>query len=97
MFTKLGMINSQLVLTNSMKLRQDDVISDVIANRFWLEFSIFGTSDYYNLISFHPMFTKIDMVDNSAVLMILIEWRHDDVVSDVTPDRYRPEFSIFLS
>ena len=91
------MINSQLVLTNSMKLRQDDVISDVIANRFRLEFSIFGTSDYYNLISFHPMFTKIDMVDNSAVLMILIEWRHDDVISDVTPDRYRPEFSIFLS
>ena len=43
------------------------------------------------------MFTKIDMVDNSAVLMILIEWRHDDVISDVTPDRYRPEFSIFLS
>ena len=97
MFTKLNMINSQQVLTKSMKLRQVDVISDVIANRFWLEFSIFGTSDYYNLISFHPMFTKIDMVDNSAVLMILIEWRHDDVVSDVTPDRYQPEFSIFLS
>ena len=97
MFTKLDMINSQLVLTNSMKLRQDDVISDVIANRFRLEFSIFGTSDYYNLISFHPMFTKIDRVDSSAVLMILIEWRHDDVISDVTPDRYRPEFRIFLS
>ena len=43
------------------------------------------------------MLTKIDRVDSSAVLMILIEWRHDDVVSDVTPDRYRPEFSIFLS
>ena len=41
------------------------------------------------------MFTKIDMVDNSAVLMILIEWRHDDVISDVTPDRYRLELSIF--
>ena len=26
--------------------------------------------------------------------MILIEWRHDDVISDVTPGRYRPEFSI---
>ena len=43
------------------------------------------------------MFTKIDMVDNSAVLMILIEWHHDDVVSDVTPNRYWPEFSKFLS
>ena len=43
MFTKLDMINIQLVLTNSMKLRQDDVISDVIANRFRLEFSVFGT------------------------------------------------------
>ena len=64
MFTKLDMINSQLVLTNSMKLRQDDVISDVIANRFRLEFSVFGTCEYYNLISLHPMFTKLDMIDN---------------------------------
>ena len=46
MFTKLDMINSQLVLTSSIKLRHDDVISDVTANRFRLEFSVFGTREY---------------------------------------------------
>ena len=73
MFTKLDMTNSQHVFTNSTKLRQDDVIGDVTANRFRLEFSVFGTCEYSNLISFHPMFTKLDMVDSQPVLTNLIE------------------------
>ena len=67
MFTKLDMINSQLVLTSSIKLCHNDVISDVTANRFRLEFSAFGIYDYYNLRSSHPMFTKLDMVDNQQL------------------------------
>ena len=58
---------------NSIKLRHDDVISDVTANRCRLELSLFGTCEYYNLISFHPMFTKLDMVDIQPVLTYLIE------------------------
>ena len=73
MFTKLDQINIQLVLTNSITLFYDDVISDVTANRFWLEFSVFGTCEYYNLISLHPMFTKLDMIDNRLVLTNYIE------------------------
>ena len=73
MFTKLDWINVQLVLTNSITLFYDDVISDVTANRFRLEFSVFGTSEYYNLISLHPMFTKLDMIDNRLVLTNYIE------------------------
>ena len=73
MFTKLDMINFQLVLTNSITLFYDDVISDVTANRFRLEFSVFGTCEYYNLISLHPMFTKLDMIDNRLVLTNYIE------------------------
>ena len=69
MFTKLDMTNSQHVLTNSTKLRHDDVT----ANRFRLEFSVFGTCEYYNLISLHPMFTKLDMIDNRLVLTNYIE------------------------
>ena len=34
---------------NSIKLRHDDVISDVTANRCRLELSLFGTCEYYNL------------------------------------------------
>ena len=34
---------------NSIKLRHDNVISDVTANRFRLELSLFGTCEYYNL------------------------------------------------
>ena len=73
MFTKLDMINSQLVLTSSIKLRHDDIISDVTAYQFRLELSIFGTCEYYNLISLHLMFTKLDMVDCRPVLTNLIE------------------------
>ena len=58
------MVDSKPVLTNLIVWRQDDVISDVIDDRFWLEFSIFGTYEYYNFRSSHPMFTKLDMVDN---------------------------------
>ena len=73
MFTKLDQINIQLVLTNAFTLFYDDVISDVTANRFRLEFSVFGTCEYYNLISLHPMFTKLDMIDNRLVLTNYIE------------------------
>ena len=73
MVTKLDMTDSQHVFTDSTKLCQDDVISDVTANRFRLEFSVFGTCEYYNLISLHPMFTKLDMIDNRLVLTIYIE------------------------
>ena len=54
---------------NSIKLRHDDVT----ANRCRLELSLFGTCEYYNLISFHPMFTKLDMADSQPVLTYLIE------------------------
>ena len=73
MFTKLDMTDSQHVFTDSTKLRQDDVTSDVAASSFRLEFYVFGTCEYYNLISLHPMFTKLDMVDSQPVLTNLIE------------------------
>ena len=41
------------------------------------------------------MFTKLDMVDNQPVLTNFIEYCHDDVIGDVTVDRFRLEFSIF--
>ena len=95
MFTKLDMTNSQHVFTNCTKLCHDDVISDVKANRFRLEFSVFGTCEYSNLISLHPIFTKPDMVDSQPVLTNLIEWLDDDVISDVTTERFWLEFSVF--
>ena len=64
MFTKLDRINNQLVLTNSIILRHNDVISHI---------TVFGTCEYYNLISLHPMFTKIDLFDSQPVLTNLIE------------------------
>ena len=95
MFTKLNMIDNQLVMTNYIEWRNDDVISDVTANQFRLGFSIFRTCEYFNLISLHPMFTKLDMIDNRLVLTNYIEWRYDDVISDVTADQFRLRFSIF--
>ena len=68
MFTKLDMTDIQHVFTDSTTLRQDDVISDVTANRFRLEFSVFGTCEYSNLKILHPMFTKLDILDNQLVL-----------------------------
>ena len=41
------------------------------------------------------MFTKLDMIDNRLVLTNYIEWRYDDVISDVTADQLRLGFSIF--
>ena len=73
MSTKLNMVDNQPVFTNLIECCHDDVISDVTANRFRLEFSVFGTCEYYNLISLHPMFTKLDMVDSQPVLTNLIE------------------------
>ena len=66
----------------------NDVISDVTADRLRLQFSIFGTCEYYNLISLYPVLTKFDMVDSQPVLTNLIEWIDDDVISDVTTDRF---------
>ena len=34
------------------------------------------------------MFTKLNTVDNQPVYTNLIECRHDDVISDVTLDRF---------
>ena len=73
MFTKLDMNDNQSVLTKYIELRHDDVISDVTADLFRLEFSVFGTCEYYNLISLHLMFTKLDMIHNQVVLMNSIE------------------------
>ena len=89
------MVDSQPVLTNLIEWHHDDVVSDVRADRFWLEFSVFGNYEYSNLKSLHPMFTKLDMIDNRLVLTNNIEWRYDDVISDVTADQFRLGFSIF--
>ena len=40
------------------------------------------------------MFTKLNMVDNQPVFTNLIECCHDDVISDVTVNQFRLEFSI---
>ena len=95
MFTKLNMIDNQLVMTNYIEWRNDDVISDVTADQFRLEFSIFRTCECNKWTSLHPMFTKLDMIDNQLVLTNYIEWRYDDVISDVTADQFRLGFSIF--
>ena len=41
------------------------------------------------------MFTKLNMVDNQPVFTNLIECCHDDVISDVTVDRFSLEFCVF--
>ena len=46
-------------------------------------------------ISLRLMFTKLDMIDNKTVLKKYIEWFHDDIISGVTVDWFRLEFSIF--
>ena len=73
MFTKLHMIDNQLVLTNYFECSHVDVISDVTADQLRLEFSIFQTCEYNNLLSLHPTFTKLDMIDNQLVLTNFIE------------------------
>ena len=88
MFTKLDMIDTQVVLMNSIEWCHDDVIIDATADQFQIELSIFRTCRYNNLISLHLMFTKLDMIGNQLVLTNLFEWHHDDVISDVTVDRF---------
>ena len=83
MFTKLDMIDNQVVLTNLIEWRHDDVISDVTAGQVRLEWSIFRTCGYNNFKSLHLMFTNFDMIYNQLVLTNLIEWRHDNVIGDV--------------
>ena len=58
------MVDNQPVFTNLIECCHDDVTVD----RFPLEFRVFGTCEYYNLRSLHPMFTELDMVDNQPVL-----------------------------
>ena len=41
------------------------------------------------------MFTKLNTVDNQPVFTNLIECRHDDVISDVTLDRFPLELLVF--
>ena len=40
------------------------------------------------------MFTKLNMVENQPVFTNLIECCHDDVISDVTVDRFPLEFRV---
>ena len=69
MFSKLDMIDNQLVLTNYFECSHVDVTADQLR----LEFSIFQTCEYNNLLSLHPTFTKLDMIDNQLVLTNFIE------------------------
>ena len=73
MFNKLDMIDNQPVLTKFIDWRHDDVISDVTADQFRLEFSIFRACEYYYLRSSYPMLSKFDMVDNQLLLTNYIE------------------------
>ena len=68
MFTKLNMVDNQPVFTNLIECCYDDVISDVIVDCFPLEFRVFGTCEYFNLRSLHPMFIELGMVDIQPVL-----------------------------
>ena len=67
------------------------MISDVIGHRN----SIFRACEHNNLIISYPIFTKLDIINNQPVLMHPIECRHDDVISDVTLDRFPLEFLVF--
>ena len=83
MFTKLDMNDNQSVFTKYIELRHDEVISDVTADQFRLDFCIFRTCEYNNLISLHPIFTKPVLTNN-------FEFRHDDVISDVISGKIGP-------
>ena len=76
---------------NPIKFCYDDVISDVTADQFRLEFSTFRACEYNNLISLHLMFTRLDMIYNQLVLTNHFKFRH----GDVTADQFRLDFSIF--
>ena len=95
MFTKLHMIDNQLVLTNYFECSHVDVISDVTIDRCRLEFDVFRACEYYNLRSLHPMFIKLNPVNNQPVLLKYNELPHDDINSDITVNQFRLEFSIF--
>ena len=73
MFIKLNPVNNQPVLLKYNELPHDDINSDITVNQFRLEFSIFQTCEYNNLVSLHPTFTKLDMIDNQLVLTNFIE------------------------
>ena len=85
------MVDNQPVLMNCL----NDVISDVTVDRCRLEFNVFRACEYYNLRSLHPMFIKLNPVNNQPVLLKYNELPHDDVISDVTVNQFRLEFSIF--
>ena len=89
MFTKLDMIGNHLVFINYFECCDNDVISDITADQFRLEFSIFRTFEYINLISLHLVFTKLDIIDDLLVLTNSIQFHHDDVISDVTVAYFR--------
>ena len=55
----------------------------------WLHLRVTGNYESFNYgLSLYPVFTKFDMVDSQPVLTNLIEWIDDDVISDVTTDRF---------
>ena len=91
MFTKLNMDDNQPVFKNLMECCHDDVISDVTVDRLRLELNVFRACEYYNLRSLHPMFIKLNPVNNQPVLPKYNELPHDDV----TVNQFRLEFSIF--
>ena len=61
------MVDNQPVFTNLIECCHDGVISDVTVDRFPLEFRVFGTCEYYNLRSLHPMFIELDMVESTSI------------------------------
>ena len=58
----LGSLNSKFY---NVHFCHDDFISDLTADQLRLEFSILRTCgcEYNNLVSLHPIFTKLDIVD----------------------------------
>ena len=64
----------------------DDIISDVISGDIAL-----WAYEHDNWTIFHPISTKLGMVDVIWVLTNPIEWRHDDIISDVIADRFQLE------
>ena len=75
-FTKLDMINNQLVLTNPIWWNHDDATVD----RFRLEFCILWACEHNNLISSHPIFTKLSMTNHQIVFSNI----SNDDISDIT-------------
>jgi len=71
-------------MKNPIKFHNDDVISDVIYGK-----SPPWACEHDNSAIFHPILTKLGMVDDIWVETNPIDWRRNDVTSDVTVDLFR--------